>query len=217
MPTNLYFDLISNEPEQRLQEELIIESIALYGQDMQYMPRNTINRDTIFGEDKDAIFDSSHVIEMYIDNIRDFGGNHHMMSQFGMVLPQTSTFVVSRRRFQETITDKAKPSEGDLIYFPMANKIFEINYVDELTPFYQLGNNHTFTLTVELFTKGGGETFATNDTNIDKLNTIDNIDEADNREIQAEADKFLDKSVNTSMPSTGNDNRYGVDDLFGGL
>lgn len=159
--------------------------------DVIYLPRETLERDNIFGEDIRAKFQDDYLIEMYFDSVDGFEGDGNFLANFGMQIKDTATLVVSKRRFEETISNKIRPMEGDLIYFPLANAIFEVNFVEHENPFYQLGKLYTYKLTVELFTYNNEE-FNTGDPTIDSImddfSIEKEIEPADNEELQVEAD-----------------------------
>ena len=143
--------------EQNLFEDIIIESLKIYGQDLFYLPRDIVNEDTIFGQDVPSTFNSSYRIEMYIDNIEGFEGEGDLFSRFGVEIRDECTFVVSRRRWKQTVDrydndiTGDRPREGDLIFLPLSNKLFEITHVEHELPFYQLQNLPTFKLRAQLF------------------------------------------------------------------
>ena len=138
MTTNVYFDT-GTTGEQRLYENLIIEQLSVFGQDVYYLPRKLINKDTLFGEDASSSFNDAYIIEMYLDNIEGYEGQQEMMSRFGLDMQTEATWVVSKRRFEQLISldqnliVSTRPNEGDLIYFPKGKKLFEIGFVDQLS------------------------------------------------------------------------------------
>src|SRR6056300_840685 len=153
---NLYFsDKVRSE--QNLYEDIIIESLKMYGQDVYYLPRDLVNEDTIFGDDIPSSFNSSHKVEMYIENIEGFDGEGDLFSRFGVEIRDEATFVVSRRRWiqqvqrMDTELTSVRPREGDLIYTPLSNSLFQIMHVEHEQPFYQLSNLPTYKLRCELF------------------------------------------------------------------
>lgn len=155
MPTNRYIRQ-GIRSEQRLQENLIIEALRIYGQEVYYLPRNIVNRDTILNEDVESKFSSAFKIEMYVANVDGFEGDGQFLSKFGLEVRDQVKLVVARRRWDDLVgrfkvTDEVRPAEGDLIYFPMVNGLFEIKFVAGDSPFYQLNNLPTFELTCELF------------------------------------------------------------------
>ena len=161
--------------EQLLYENLVIEALKIYGQDVYYLPRDIVNENRIFGHDVPSRFNSSYKIEMYIDNIEGFDGEGDLFTKFGVEIRDEATFVVSRRRWKQTIkyTDNEinsnRPREGDLIYSEMSNKMFEITHVEHEQPFYQLQNVPVFKCRAQLF-EFSDEDF---DTGIERLDDID--------------------------------------------
>ena len=163
MPTtNFYFNNFAYSGEQNLIENLIIESIKIYGIDVYYLPRTFVNKDNLFGEDVLSKFDVAFPIEMYIKNVTGFEGEGDFLSKFGLQIRDEMTLTVSRRRFGEDVnvtsstpqgnTDGyGRPAEGDLIYFPLNGKIFEVKFVEHEAIFYQMGSLQTYDLRVELF------------------------------------------------------------------
>ena len=141
MPTNVYFDT-GTTSEQRLYEDLIIEQLKIYGQDVYYLPRKIANKDTIFGEDPASSFDDSYIIEMYVDNTDGYMGEQEIINKFGLELRDDIKFTVSKLRWETLISNNSdlvaeRPQEGDLVYFPTTNAFFEIQFVEHEQPFYQ--------------------------------------------------------------------------------
>ena len=161
-PLNPYF-LQGSPSEQRLVQDLINEQLSIYGQDVLYMPRKIINEKTIIKEIIVSKFDDSFRLEAYISTFNGFGGNGDILSKFGVRSTDEITFVVSKERYEDFITPKLgifrdpnvklknRPEEGDLIYLPLDNALFEIKYVETKTPFYQLNNLYVYELRCELF------------------------------------------------------------------
>ena len=158
--------------EQRLVEDLTIESIKIYGQDMVYIPREFLNRDDVFGEDLLAKFEDTYSVEMYIESVDGFEGEGDFMSRFGLQIRDSVNLVVSKKRFEMVVsradTSVTRPREGDLIYFPLSGGVFEIKFVEHENPFYQLGKLYTYKLSCELFNYNQEE-FNTGDSNIDRV------------------------------------------------
>jgi hypothetical protein len=187
MATNFYFqagDTSGTTNEQRLVEDLIIESLKIYGHDIYYMPRSLINRDTIFDEDDLSEFTQAYPVEMYLENVDGFGGDGELFQRFGLEVRDQATFVLSRRRWQQlvessegTYTTEDRPAEGDLLYFPKTRSLFEIKFVEFQDPFYQLGKVYVFRLQCELF-EYSSEYIDTGLAGIDQLeddNTVDQL------------------------------------------
>ena len=156
MATNVYFSQ-GTKNEQYLVEDLIIESLRIYGQEMFYIPRTLVAKDEILGEDRLSKFTSSFPIEMYFENVDSFAGQGAFIQKFGLMMEQSATLVVARRRWDQFIGRYGKtqlpnrPCEGDLIYFPLTKGMFEIKFVQHQDPFYQLGKLYVYKLQVELF------------------------------------------------------------------
>mgnify|MGYP001179051342 FL=1 len=176
MPTNVYFDT-GTVREQELYEDLIIEQLRIYGQDVYYIPRNIASKDSILGEEDFSTFDDAYLIEMYIENVDGYEGQKELMSQFGLEIRDETTFIVSRRRWEQfvsqdsNLTTSTRPNEGDLIYFPKGKRLFEIGFVDHDDPFYQVHNLPTYKLKCRTF-EYGSEDFDTG------ISEIDGIDDA---------------------------------------
>jgi len=158
MPTtNLYFNNHAFSGEQNLIEDLIIESIRIYGVDCYYMPRTLVAEDLVFGEDTLSKFDHAYLIEMYIKSVDGFEGEGDFLSKFNVEIRDEMVLTVSRRRFgeeivtEDTTEDIGRPAEGDLIYFPLNNKVFEVKFVEHESVFYQMGSLQTYDLRCELF------------------------------------------------------------------
>jgi hypothetical protein len=156
MPTNVYFTQ-GTRNEQYLVEDLIIESLRIYGQEFFYIPRTLVSKDEILGEDRLSEFKSSFPIEMYFENVDSLDGQGAFIQKFGLMMEQSATLVVARRRWEQLVgrygvtTLPQRPNEGDLIYFPLTKGLFEIKFVRHQDPFYQLGKLYVYKLQVELF------------------------------------------------------------------
>ena len=143
--------------EQNLYEDITIEALKVYGQDVYYLPRDIVSEDKIFAEDVPSSYNSSYKIEMYIDNIEGFEGEGDLFTRFGVEIRDEATFVVARRRWKQTVQrydndiSGDRPREGDLIFLPLSNKLFEISHVEHEMPFYQLNNLPVFKCRAQLF------------------------------------------------------------------
>lgn len=176
MATNVYFQSGSNlgtTNEQRLVEDLIIEAIGIHGHDIYYMPRTSVTPDHILGEDPMSQFTSIYPIEMYLNNVQNWDGDGELMSKFGIQVTDKATFVVSKRRWEDSIASQTqdlqlplRPAEGDLLYFPKTKAFFEITYVQHLNPFFQLGKFYVYSLQCELY-QYSSENINTGDPEID--------------------------------------------------
>ncbi len=156
MPRNVYFSQ-AVKSEQNLYEDLIIESLKIFGQDVYYIPRTLVNRDNIMGEDIGSKFDDAYLIEAYIENVDGFEGSGDLYNKFGLEIRDEATFIVSRRQWNNLVgfwnntLEDPKPQEGDLLFLPMSNSFFEISFVEDEQPFYQLSNLPVFKLQCSLF------------------------------------------------------------------
>jgi len=181
MPTNVYFDT-GTKPEQHLYEDLMIEQLRIYGQEVFYIPRTLVKEDELFGEDTLSKFDDAYQIEMYFENVEGYEGEKEIMSKFGLQMNEDVTFVVARRRFEQLVSHdsnlivKTRPNEGDLVYFPKVKKIFEISFVDHDDPFYQVHNVPAFKLKCKTF-EYSGEDIDTGITEIDAIETANSLDQ----------------------------------------
>lgn len=165
------------QSEQDLYEDLIIESIQIYGQDCYYLPRTIVNYDTILGDDIPSKFSSAYIVEMYIENIDGFSGEGNLFQKFGIEIRDQATFVVARKRWKEAVSDLDNvltgdlPHTGDLIYFPLTKSLFQIMHVERESPFYQLSNLNVVKLECELF-EYNDEVL---DTGVDSIDAIETL------------------------------------------
>lgn len=156
MPRNVYFSQ-AVKSEQNLYEDLIIESLKIFGQDVYYIPRTLVNRDNIMGEDIGSKFDDAYLIEAYIENVDGFEGAGDLYNKFGLEIRDEATFIVSRRQWNNLVgfwnneLEDPKPQEGDLLFMPMSNTFFEIMFVEDEQPFYQLSNLPVYKMQCSLF------------------------------------------------------------------
>ena len=148
MPVNHYFqdgNGIGNTAEKRLYEDLIIEGLKIYGQDVYYLPRTLVNRDLILGEDMLSKFSSALLLEAYMETTEGFAGEQEIVNKFGLEIREDTTFMIAKKRFNQAVDEKAtlvaegRPNEGDIIYMPLMNSFFEIQFVQDQEPFFQLG------------------------------------------------------------------------------
>ena len=162
MALNPFF-LQGSESEQRLIQSLINEQLQIYGVEVMYLPRKIVNKDNIFTEIESSKFDDSFAIEAYVNTYEGYTGAGDVMSKFGMSLKDELTITISKERFEDFITPflgslpeseievSTRPREGDLIYFPLGKRLFEIKFVEHEKPFYQLGKTYVYELQCELF------------------------------------------------------------------
>ena len=167
MALNPFF-LQGSPGEQRLVQELINEQLKIYGVDVTYIPRKILGTDPLLGyndlrEVNFSKFDDNYNIEAYVQNYEGYGGSGDILTKFGMSLRDEVTLVISRERYEDFIaqfitglpTDEiivsSRPREGDLIYFPLGQRLFEVKFVEHENPFYQLGKNYVYELKCELY------------------------------------------------------------------
>ena len=174
MARNVYFtDKVRSE--QNLYENIIVEALKMYGQDVYYLPRDLVGENRIFGEDVPSRFSSAHKIEMYIENVEGFEGEGDLFTRFGVEIRDEATFVVSKRRFENQVnrfdfdTDLIRPREGDLIYLSLSNSLFEIMHVEHEQPFYQLNNLPVYKMRCTLFEYNDEDL----DTGVDAIDDIE--------------------------------------------
>ncbi len=170
--TNFFFNNFQSSMEQNLIEDLVVESIKIYGIELYYLPKRIVARDTIFREEELATYNVAHPIEMYIKNVDGFEGEGDFMSKFGLEIRDRVTFTVSRRSFAAEIltqeSNMVRPLEGDLIWFPLTRKMYKIKFVEHEAIFYQLGSLQTWDISCELF-EYNNETFDTGISDIDSV------------------------------------------------
>ncbi len=156
MATSVYFSG-AVKSEQDLYEDLVTESIKIFGQDVVYLPREQVSEDDLLNEVVNQ-YTQAFPVEMWLENVDGFEGDGNLLGKFGLEIRDQGTFVVTRRRWEAAVGGLAtgvgsrlKPAEGDLLYMTMTGRLFEIKYVEPKSPFYQLANLPTYTLTAELF------------------------------------------------------------------
>ena len=162
--------------EQKFLENLVVESIEIYGQDIYYLPRTYVNRDTIFQEVENSRFTQALQVRAYVNNVEGWEGQGELLSKFGVRIEDKTTFIFSREKFTEKVDDNAtlnvegRPNEGDLIWFPVTKHLFEIKFVEAERPFYQLGKGFVWECQCELF-EYSDEALDTGVTEIDAIET----------------------------------------------
>lgn len=171
MVTRTFFNNYNHTNEQDLYEGLIIESIQIYGVDIWYIPRTLNAYDEIYTEDTLSSYDRAIQVEVYVKNIDGFGGDGMFLSKFDFEIRDQVTFTIAKRVFEGDVgrhIDRNVPKEGDVIYFPMNKKPFQIKYVDYKPFFYQFGTLQTYDLVCELF-EYSSEVFNTGVEEIDEI------------------------------------------------
>ena len=168
MATNSYFRTFDARNEQELLHSLTQESIKIYGHDVSYIPRTLVNTDTVLGEDSISEYKDAYSVEMFIKSVDGFEGEGDLISKFGLEVRDQIVFSLARRAWQG-LDLGVRPKEGDLVYFPLTSKLFQIMFVEHETPFYQNGALPTFDLTCELFTYSDEKI----DTDVDEIDVIE--------------------------------------------
>jgi signal peptidase I len=224
--TNFFVNNFQASQEQLLIEDLIVESIRLYGHDVYYLPRKLNNYDDVYGADDQSSYEIAYPIEMYIKSIDGFGGDQEFLSKFGVEIRNQVVFSVSRRRFNEEVgefTTQIRPNEGDIIYFPLNKRGFQIKFVNKYEMFYQLGALQTWEMTCEVF-EYSGETFSTGIPEIDSIQkkfdtnvlywTIKN--QLDEKIVTEDGDYIVleNSSMDDLVPAADNEEIQQESDLF---
>ena len=160
MALNPFFQQGSRS-EQNLVQDLINEQLKMYGVEIHYLPRKYMDETTVIREVIRSKFDDAYPLEAYIDNFDGYSDNPTLLSKFGIEQTNEVTLVISRERWETYIQPLIKnesniklstrPKEGDLVYFPLGDRLFEIKYVEHEKPFYQLMKTYVYTLKCELF------------------------------------------------------------------
>ena len=203
--------------EQSLVEDLVIESIKIYGVDGYYLPRTHVNLDTIYGEDASMIFDDALELELYIKSFDGFAGQEDFLSKFGLQIDESITFVVAQKRFTQSLKPSfiteygynmknedgeylldeqsydyasiLRPREGDLIWIPMLGYMYEIKFTENIENFFQLGKLYTYEMRCDRF-EYSSERLDTEVTDIDNIETQYSMSTANNEKMLDE-DAFL--------------------------
>jgi hypothetical protein len=162
MALNPFF-LQGSPSEQRLVQDLINEQLTIYGVEVTYIPRKFVRKQTIIEEIQSSAFDDNFLIEAYVNTYEGHTGAGDILTKFGMSLRDELTITISKERFEDFIASflaalpeseielSTRPREGDLVYFPLGQRLFEVKFVEHEQPFYQLGKNYVYELKCELF------------------------------------------------------------------
>ena len=168
MALNPFF-LQGSSNEQRLVQELINEQLTIYGVEVIYIPRKFVNRKTVIEEVTASKFDDNFAIEAYVNNFEGYSGQGDILTKFGVSLKDELAITISKERYEDFIAPflevenreelilSSRPKEGDLVYFPLGQRLFEVKFVEHETNFYQLGKNYVYELTCELFEYEDGQ------------------------------------------------------------
>ena len=160
MALNPFF-LQGAQGEQRLVQNLINEQLKIYGVEVTYIPRKFVRKQTIIKEVQSSAFDDNFLLEAYLNTYEGYSGQGDIMTKFGVSLRDEVTLTISRERFEDFISPfleadedyelASRPREGDIIFFPLGERLFEVKFVEHEEPFYQLGKNYVYQLKCELF------------------------------------------------------------------
>ena len=217
---------IGNTNEKKLYEDLIIEGLKIYGHDVYYLPRTLVNRDLILGEDTLSKFDDSYLIEMYVETTEGLAGEQELINKFGLEIREETTFMLSKRRWtnavdsEHTMIVEGRPNEGDIIYYPLLNKFFEISFVEDQEPFFQLGNLPVYKLRARTW-EYSSEKLNTGVTDIDTAEDAFSLDQLahqfmledgtgalqlENDSVSGDKNYFINEEYNIQTQSTYADN-----------
>ena len=162
MALNPFF-LQGASSEQRLVQDLINEQLKIYGVEITYIPRKFVRKETIIREVTSSKFDDNFALEAYVQNYEGYSGAGDILTKFGMNLKDELTLIISKERFEDFISPflesmnddeivlSSRPREGDIVYFPLGRRLFEIKFVEHEQPFYQIGKTYVYELKCELF------------------------------------------------------------------
>jgi len=197
---NRYFNQYGTASEQNILEDLIIESMKIYGINAYYLPRTHVNLDMLFKEDASMKFDDAIEIEMYLKTYDGYMGQNDFISKFGLQVDESLTFTVAKKRFSQILQPKLmteysynfkledndllrqevnfdqdytgyiRPKEGDLIWFPFTRDLFEIKFVENIETLFQLGKLYTYELRCDKY-EYSSEVLNTDNADIDQLET----------------------------------------------
>lgn len=205
---NPFVNFYRHENTQTLADALVAESIQMRGIELYYIPREYVKPDQLFGEDLQNKFTKAWKFAGYLDSFEGYSGDNTYFSKFGMMVNDEVTITINPNLFKHQCNG-TEPASGDLIYFPMDNSLFEINWVQPYDPFYQVGTNVQRRITATKFIYNGEELrpelqrneginipeFSELDLmpvkNIDGLADISDIQYEEVNEINAEASEFV--------------------------
>jgi hypothetical protein len=199
--------------EQNLIEDLVIESIKIYGHDVFYCPRTIVAKNEIYGEDSLSKYQNAYPVEVYIKSYDSYEGDGQFLSKFNLEIRDQVTFTIAVKTFLDEVSvahsptsSYTRPLEGDLIYLPMASRLFAIKFVNKTPVFYQMGSIQMYDLVAEVF-EYSNESLNTGITEIDDIeknytlnSTSTKIVGTFNLDTQA-GDSFAD---NSELQSQGN-------------
>jgi hypothetical protein len=211
---SVYFGNYKSSREQWLLDSLVRESIDIYGESMYYCPRTLNNYNTTYGADDQSSYQRAILIPIYIENVKGFGGDGTFMSKFGIEIRDRMMFSISQSVFSEevgNVTGQVRPNEGDLIYFPLNNKCFQIKYVEKFEMFYPLGALYTWKVDCELF-EYSSERMETGIPEIDSLDQRFSMDVTDFGLRTETGQVITDEDGKIIMSEKGGVHRVAADD-----
>jgi len=182
MATSQFFNNYLSVAEQNLLDDLVTESIKVNGIDVYYLPRNILVQSALFREANLTSYNSAYLIEAYIKNLYSFAGDGKFLSKFGLEIRDEITFTISRTAFYTEVANydnQVRPNEGDLIFLPLNNKLFQIKFVNHEAVFYQMGTLQSYDLVCDLF-EFNSETFSTGIADIDNKYNAYSLDSTSN-------------------------------------
>lgn len=162
MALNPFF-LQGSPGEQRLVQDLINEQLKIYGVEVIYIPRKFVRKETIIEEVSSSVFDDNFLLEAYVNNYEGYSGSGDILTKFGVSLKDDLSLIISKERFDDFISPfldsmnddeielSTRPREGDIVYFPLGQRLFEVKFIEHEQPFYQLGKTYIYELRCELF------------------------------------------------------------------
>lgn len=162
MALNPFF-LQGSPGEQRLVQDLINEQLKIYGVEVIYIPRKFVRKETILEEISSSVFDDNFLLEAYVNNYEGYSGSGDILTKFGVSLKDDLSLIISKERFDDFISPfldsmnsdeielSTRPREGDILYFPLGQRLFEVKFIEHEQPFYQLGKTYVYELRCELF------------------------------------------------------------------
>jgi len=235
---NHYFNVLGGKTEQKMVEDLIIEAIRSKGMKVYYIPRTLVKFDPVFGEDPLSKFEKYFPIEMYFDNPAGdgFGGDRYLISKFGLEMRETANFIVSRRRFNQSVlvdgygsvpftsqaearnawnqqhnistaSTEVRPMEGDLIYVPITNDLFQISFSEHESVFYQIGYRYIWRVDVQKFDYSS-EKLDTGISEVDRIEDIFSNNDSVENDPLADNDILLERAEEKNI-STREKNVFG--------
>jgi hypothetical protein len=179
---NPFFSKFTNVQEQELYQDIIVEAIGIYGMEVYYIPRNLVNFDQLYLTDDQSTYTTPIQVPIFIENVDGFQGQKDIFTKFGLEIRDQVTLSMAKRTFDRVIkpiTGQERPLEGDLIYFTVNKKVFQIKFTNNKEIFYPLGVLPLFRLTLELL-EYSDETFNTGIPEIDELQRVASLNVLDN-------------------------------------